>query len=80
LPRNLSAAIHRYGTASFPKAPVVTMLDHHGKTVNTLTYGKLHNKTMKIAYSLLNRIGAKNEPVLKPGDKVRSFRRVRKNL
>ena len=70
LPRNLTAAIDRYGSASFPKAPAVTMLDHHGKIVNTLTYGKLHSKVTKIAHCLLHRIGTKNDPVLRPGDKV----------
>lgn len=70
LPRNLTAAIDRYGTASFPKAPAVTMLDHHGKTVNTLTYGKLHSKVIKVAYCLLNKVGTKADPVLRPGDKV----------
>lgn len=64
------AAIQRYGTSSFPKAPAVTMLDHHGKTVNNLTYGKLYSKVLKIAYCLLNKIGPKNDPVLRPGDKV----------
>lgn len=70
LPRNLVAAIHRYGTSSFPKAPMVTMLDIHGKTAASLNYGKLYTKVMKIAYSLLYKIGTKTDPLLRPGDKV----------
>lgn len=39
LPRNLEAAILRYGNASF-KAPVATVLDPNGKLSTTLTYGE----------------------------------------
>lgn len=39
LPRNLEAAMTRYGSASF-KAPVATVLDPNGKLTTTLTYGK----------------------------------------
>lgn len=38
LPRNLEAAMNRYGSASF-KAPVATVLDPNGKLTTTLTYG-----------------------------------------
>lgn len=40
LPRNLEAAVQRYGSATF-KAPVATVLDPNGKLMITLTYGKL---------------------------------------
>lgn len=40
LPRNLEAALQRYGTASF-KANVATVLDPNGKLSNSLNYGKL---------------------------------------
>lgn len=40
LPRNLEAAMIRYGSASF-KAPVATVLDPNGKLTTTLTYGKV---------------------------------------
>ena len=66
------AAIHRYGTSSFPKAPVVTMLDIHGKIATNLNYGKLYSKVMKIAFYLLNKVGTKADPLLRPGDKVRT--------
>lgn len=38
LPRNLEAAMNRYGSTSF-KAPVATVLDPNGKLTTTLTYG-----------------------------------------
>lgn len=41
LPRNIEAAISRYGCASF-KAPVATVLDPNGKLTVTLTYGKYY--------------------------------------
>ncbi|XP_067935039.1 disco-interacting protein 2 homolog C-like isoform X2 [Watersipora subatra] len=70
LPRNLISAIQRYGTSSFPKASAVTMLDIHGKITTNLSYGKLHSKVMKIAYCLLNKLGTKTDPLLRPGDKI----------
>lgn len=38
LPRNLEAALQRYGTASF-KANIATVLDSNGKLSSSLTYG-----------------------------------------
>ena len=38
LPRNLEAAVQRYGAASF-KAAVATVLDPNGKLTITLSYG-----------------------------------------
>lgn len=35
--------------------------------------GKLWSRSLKLAYTLLNKLGTKNEPVLKPGDRVISF-------
>ncbi|KPJ00578.1 Disco-interacting protein 2 [Papilio xuthus] len=54
LPRNLEAALQRYGTASF-KANVATVLDPNGKLSNSLTYGKLLSRSFKIAHALLNK-------------------------
>lgn len=39
LPRNLEAALQRYGSSTF-KASVATVLDPNGKLSVTLTYGK----------------------------------------
>lgn len=39
LPRNVEAAINRYGSGSF-KAPVATVLDPNGKLTTMLTYGE----------------------------------------
>ena len=33
--------------------------------------GKLWSRSLKLAYTLLNKLGTKNDPVLKPGDRVR---------
>ena len=70
LPRNLEAAIQRYGSATY-KAPAATVLDPNGKMSITLTYGKLLSRSQKITYALLNRVGFKNtEANVKPGDRV----------
>ncbi|KAF4519578.1 hypothetical protein B566_EDAN004786 [Ephemera danica] len=50
LPRNLEAAIQRYGSATY-KAPVATVLDPNGKLSITLTYGK--HLTPVIPYCVL---------------------------
>ncbi|XP_066148152.1 disco-interacting protein 2 homolog A isoform X5 [Euwallacea fornicatus] len=70
LPRNLEAAILRYGNSSF-KAPVATVLDPNGKLSTTLTYGKLLSRSHKIAYALLTKSFSKNgDTSLKSGDRV----------
>ncbi|XP_076311921.1 disco-interacting protein 2-like isoform X3 [Tachypleus tridentatus] len=69
LPRNLEAAIQRYGSATF-KAPVVTVLDTNGKIGSPLTYGKLLSRAQKIAYNILNKTGLKGEDGIKQGDRV----------
>ncbi len=56
LPRNVEAAIQRYGSATY-KAPAATVLDPNGKLSVNLTYGKLLSRSLKIAFALLNRIG-----------------------
>ncbi|XP_045441299.1 disco-interacting protein 2 homolog A isoform X17 [Pipistrellus kuhlii] len=68
-PPSLLAALQRWGTMQ-PKAPCLTSLDTTGKAVYTLTYGKLWSRSLKLAYTLLNKLTSKNEPLLKPGDRV----------
>ncbi|XP_061204115.1 disco-interacting protein 2 homolog A isoform X4 [Neopsephotus bourkii] len=68
-PPSLLAALQRWGTTQ-PKAPCLTALDTTGKAIYTLTYGKLWSRSLKLAYTLLNRLTTKNEPLLKPGDRV----------
>lgn len=46
LPRNLEAAIQRYGSATY-KAPVATVLDPNGKLSITLTYGNCFSSLKK---------------------------------
>ncbi|XP_016067353.1 PREDICTED: disco-interacting protein 2 homolog A isoform X10 [Miniopterus natalensis] len=69
LPPSLLAALQRWGTMQ-PKAPCLTALDTTGKAIYTLTYGKLWSRSLKLAYTLLNKLTSKNEPLLKPGDRV----------
>ncbi|XP_053420645.1 disco-interacting protein 2 homolog A isoform X5 [Nycticebus coucang] len=66
---SLLAALQRWGTTQ-PKAPCLTALDATGKATCTLTYGKLWSRSLKLAYTLLNKLTSKNEPLLKPGDRV----------
>ncbi|XP_035437518.1 disco-interacting protein 2 isoform X19 [Spodoptera frugiperda] len=78
LPRNLEAALQRYGTASF-KANVATVLDPNGKLSNSLNYGKLLSRSLKIAHALLNKTFTSKtssggpltgDNSIKPGDRV----------
>uniref|UniRef100_A0A5F9CFV2 Disco interacting A n=1 Tax=Oryctolagus cuniculus TaxID=9986 RepID=A0A5F9CFV2_RABIT len=68
-PPSLLAALQHWGTTQ-PKAPCLTALDTAGKAICTLTYGKLWSRSLKLAYTLLNKLTSKNEPLLKPGDRV----------
>uniref|UniRef100_A0A8C2XPW8 Disco-interacting protein 2 homolog Bb n=1 Tax=Cyclopterus lumpus TaxID=8103 RepID=A0A8C2XPW8_CYCLU len=68
-PPALQAALARWGSTQ-GKSPALTALDITGKTLYTLTYGKLWSRSVKLAYTLLNKLGTKNEQILKPGDKV----------
>lgn len=68
-PPSLLAALQRWGTTQ-PKAPCLTALDTTGKATYTLTYGKLWSRSLKLAYTLLNRLTSKSEPLLKAGDRV----------
>ncbi|CAG09279.1 unnamed protein product, partial [Tetraodon nigroviridis] len=68
-PPSLPAALQRWGTSQ-PKSPCLTALDNAGKAVYTLTYGKLWTRSQKLAYTLLNKLSTRNEPLLVPGDRV----------
>ncbi|CAL8265836.1 unnamed protein product [Lota lota] len=68
-PPSLLAALQRWGTTQ-PKSPCLTALDNSGKPVYTLTYGKLWSRSQKLAYSLLNKLSSRSEPLLLPGDRV----------
>ncbi|XP_037395067.1 disco-interacting protein 2 homolog A isoform X6 [Pygocentrus nattereri] len=68
-PPSLLASLQRWGTAQ-PKSPCLTALDNAGKPVYTLTYGKLWTRSQKLAYTLLNKLSSRNEPLLRPGDRV----------
>uniref|UniRef100_A0A2K5ZM09 Disco interacting C n=1 Tax=Mandrillus leucophaeus TaxID=9568 RepID=A0A2K5ZM09_MANLE len=68
-PPSLEAALQRWGTIS-PKAPCLTTMDTNGKPLYILTYGKLWTRSMKVAYSILHKLGTKQEPMVRPGDRV----------
>ncbi|XP_067108914.1 disco-interacting protein 2 homolog C [Osmerus mordax] len=68
-PPSLEAALQRWGTIS-PKAPCLTTMDTNGKPLYILTYGKLWSRSMKVAYNILHKLGSKQEPMLRPGDRV----------
>ncbi|XP_038149274.1 disco-interacting protein 2 homolog A isoform X1 [Cyprinodon tularosa] len=68
-PPSLPAALQRWGT-THPKSPCLTALDNAGKPIYTLTYGKLWTRSQKLAYTLLNKLSSRNEPLLIPGDRV----------
>uniref|UniRef100_A0A3B3CIE2 Disco interacting C n=1 Tax=Oryzias melastigma TaxID=30732 RepID=A0A3B3CIE2_ORYME len=68
-PPSLEAALQRWGTIS-PKAPCLTTMDTNGKPLHVLTYGKLWSRSVKVAYNLLHKLGTKQEPLVRPGDRV----------
>ncbi|XP_042619175.1 disco-interacting protein 2 homolog A isoform X8 [Cyprinus carpio] len=68
-PPSLLASLQRWGTTQ-PKSPCLTALDNAGKPVYTLTYGKLWTRSQKLSYTLLNKLSTRNEPLLRPGDRV----------
>ncbi|XP_053483565.1 disco-interacting protein 2 homolog A isoform X1 [Ictalurus furcatus] len=68
-PPSLLASLQRWGT-THPKSPCLTSLDNTGKPLYTLTYGKLWTRSQKLAYTLLNKLSSRNEPLLRPGDRV----------
>uniref|UniRef100_A0A8C4QJ99 Uncharacterized protein n=1 Tax=Eptatretus burgeri TaxID=7764 RepID=A0A8C4QJ99_EPTBU len=68
-PTSLEGALQRWGvTAS--KMACLTSLDPYGKPAGTLTYGKLWGRSVRLAYTLLHRLGTKHQPLIKPGDRV----------
>uniref|UniRef100_A0A6Q2ZMR3 DMAP1-binding domain-containing protein n=1 Tax=Esox lucius TaxID=8010 RepID=A0A6Q2ZMR3_ESOLU len=68
-PPSLEAALQRWGTIS-PKAPCLTTMDTNGKPLYILTYGKLWTRSIKVAYNILHKLGTKQEPMVRPGDRV----------
>ncbi|CAB1317577.1 unnamed protein product [Coregonus sp. 'balchen'] len=71
-PPSLEAALQRWGTIS-PKAPCLTTMDTNGKPLYILTYGKLWLRSMKVAYNILHKLGSKQEPMVRPGDRVSTW-------
>ncbi|MCI4390702.1 hypothetical protein PGIGA_G00125770 [Pangasianodon gigas] len=68
-PASLEAALQRWGAIA-PKAPCLTITHAGAKQPYTLTYGKLWSRSMKVAYYILHKLGTKQEPIVRPGDRV----------
>ncbi|XP_009302676.2 disco-interacting protein 2 homolog A isoform X2 [Danio rerio] len=68
-PSSLLGSLHRWGNTQ-AKSPCLTSLDNTGKPLYTLTYGKLWTRSQKLAFTLLNKLSSRNEPLLRPGDRV----------
>uniref|UniRef100_UPI00358FAC1C disco-interacting protein 2 homolog C-like n=1 Tax=Myxine glutinosa TaxID=7769 RepID=UPI00358FAC1C len=68
-PSCLEAAVCRWGTQN-TKAPCITTFDMNGKVSSTLSYGKLWSRSRKLAFTLLNKLGTKQDPLLKAGQRV----------
>ena len=75
-PQSIEAAIHKFANAS-SKATSISLLDHSGKPVSSITYVKLLSRVQRAAYHLLSRLvythgpnGAETEISLKQGDRV----------
>ncbi|KAL0985695.1 hypothetical protein UPYG_G00160630 [Umbra pygmaea] len=68
-PPSLLTSLQHWGTTQ-PRSPCLTALDNAGKPVYTLTYGKLWTRSHKLAYTLMNKLSSRNEPLLLPGDRV----------
>ncbi|KAJ8272476.1 hypothetical protein GJAV_G00089520 [Gymnothorax javanicus] len=62
-PPSLEAALQRWGTIS-PKAPCLTSMGTISPKMLTL------NLIMKVAYNILHKLGTKQEPMVRPGDRV----------
>ncbi|KAG7218975.1 hypothetical protein INR49_005553 [Caranx melampygus] len=58
------------GGHHLPKGPCLTTMDTNGKPLYVLTYGKLWSRSVKVAYNLLHKLGTKQEPLVRPGDRV----------
>uniref|UniRef100_A0A7N4PU21 Disco interacting A n=1 Tax=Sarcophilus harrisii TaxID=9305 RepID=A0A7N4PU21_SARHA len=81
-PPSLLAALQRWGTThpgpvlglpGTPFGPAWRLLPldlGHACFVFLVTLGKLWSRSVKLSYTLLNKLTSKNEPLLKPGDRV----------
>ncbi|KAK7945376.1 hypothetical protein WMY93_001104 [Mugilogobius chulae] len=52
------------------RSPCLSTMDPNGKPLYVLTYGKLWSRSVKVAYNLLHKLGSKQEPLVRPGDRV----------
>ena len=77
LPRNLEAALHRYGSSTY-KAHAVTVLDQNGKPTVNLTYGEMFFSYLAMFKVLMKSSGS--DTIMKGREKdrkaVEQIRRV----
>uniref|UniRef100_A0A7N4NPU3 Disco interacting A n=1 Tax=Sarcophilus harrisii TaxID=9305 RepID=A0A7N4NPU3_SARHA len=72
-PPSLLAALQLLGLPGTPFGPAWRLLPldlGHACFVFLVTLGKLWSRSVKLSYTLLNKLTSKNEPLLKPGDRV----------
>eukprot|EP00117_Sycon_ciliatum_P046204 scpid7388/ scgid33116/ Disco-interacting protein 2 homolog B len=72
MPRNLEAAIQRYASKNNGKLPAISQVEPNGKIAQVLSYGKLSSRSLKLSFTLLNKLSNLKgvDSNLKPGDRV----------
>ncbi|KAH9283284.1 Disco-interacting protein 2 -like protein C [Echinococcus granulosus] len=69
LPRNIESALQRYASV-IGKTPALTCLEPSGRSTQVLSYAKLLQRSNRIAFLLLNKLGHRGGQSLKPRDRV----------
>uniref|UniRef100_A0A5K3EKF8 AMP-binding domain-containing protein n=2 Tax=Mesocestoides corti TaxID=53468 RepID=A0A5K3EKF8_MESCO len=69
LPRNIESALQRYAGV-IGKTPALTCLEPSGRSTQVLSYAKLLQRSNRIAFLLLNKLGHRGGQSLKPRDRV----------
>nr|CDS27664.2 disco interacting protein 2 [Hymenolepis microstoma] len=69
LPRNIESALQRYASV-IGKTPALTCLEPSGRSTQVVSYAKLLQRSNRIAFLLLNKLGHRGGHSLKPRDRV----------
>ncbi|VUZ51860.1 unnamed protein product [Hymenolepis diminuta] len=69
LPRNIESALQRYASV-IGKTPALTCLEPSGRSTQVVSYAKLLQRSNRIAFLLLNKLGHRGGQSLKPRDRV----------
>ncbi|PAA89092.1 hypothetical protein BOX15_Mlig016788g1 [Macrostomum lignano] len=67
---SLEESLMRAAAGPQARTQAVACLELSGKLSSCLTFAKLLNRSKKLAYTLLNRLGHRGDSSLKPGDRV----------